>query len=229
MNIGSQCRLGAGAVGHKIPHQQGDTRCRGLAEIHQSLEIAVSSDSERNPEPTSICCQQLQFLVSSLRQRSMPPRGPRVRILLPPAANEATQRLCRPGRRASRTHPRGKRRLRSFSAVKSPWQCGGLNTSVGSRRTYPYEFVLNGGIFWRYNRSVCDRAWPHILRRRDIFADVTSYAGPGSGLGLQHRRRCARRPCRVLFVVLGFPYVLFLAMGFYLLSAWAPRLQKAQP
>jgi hypothetical protein len=91
------------------------------------------------------------------------------------------------------------------------------------------DLFLNGGIFWRYIVP-CAIVLGPIFFAGVIFAQTLRHTpDPAQALGSNIAGAVLGGLAESFSVVLGFHYLLFVAMGFYLLSAWAPRLQKAQP
>jgi spermidine synthase len=113
--------------------------------------------------------------------------------------------------------------------VPLPWQYGGLILLLGAGVLVPMDLFLNGGIFWRYIVP-CAIVLGPIFFAGVIFAQTLPHTpDPAQALGSNIAGAVLGGLAESFSVVLGFHYLLFVAMGFYLLSAWAPRLQKAQP
>jgi len=113
------------------------------------------------------------------------------------------------------------------SRVRLAWHYGGLILVLGSGVLVPVDLFLNGGILWRYVVP-CAIVLGPIFFAGVIFAMTFRNApNPDQAMGSNIAGAVLGGLAESFSTVLGFQYLLFVAIGFYLLSAWLPRLEKS--
>jgi hypothetical protein len=114
-----------------------------------------------------------------------------------------------------------------LSRVRLPWHYAGLMLLLGAGVVVPMDLFLSGGILWRYVVP-CAIALGPIFFAGVIFAHAfRDTPNPDQALGSNIAGAVLGGLAESFSAVLGFQYLLFVAIGFYLFSAWLPRLQKA--
>jgi SAM-dependent methyltransferase len=114
-----------------------------------------------------------------------------------------------------------------LSRVRLAWHYCGLLLLLGAGVLVPTDLFLSGGIVWRYVIP-CMIVLGPIFFAAVIFAQQFREApNPDRALGSNIAGAVLGGLAESCSAVLGFQYLLFVAIGFYLFSAWLPRLQRA--
>ena len=107
------------------------------------------------------------------------------------------------------------------------WHYLGLVVVLTAAALIPLEMFLTGGVLWRY-LAPCALALGPVLFAGVIFAvSFRNAAQPDLALGSNIAGAVVGGLAESFSMLLGFQHLLFLALAFYLLSAWTPRLRTA--
>jgi hypothetical protein len=107
------------------------------------------------------------------------------------------------------------------------WHYLGLVAVLTAAAMIPLDVFLTGGILWRYT-APCVLALGPVFFAGVIFARSFGNAGqPDLALGSNIAGSVVGGIAESLSMLLGFQHLLLLALVFYLLSAWSPRLRTA--
>src|SRR6266436_1583865 len=110
--------------------------------------------------------------------------------------------------------------------IQLPWHYCGLLAFLAAGIIVPLDLFLSGGILWRYIVP-CIIALGPILFAGVIFAQTfRGTSNPDQALGSNIAGAVLGGLAESLSAVLGFQYLLLVAIGFYLLSVWPPRLRQ---
>src|SRR6266446_4654517 len=111
--------------------------------------------------------------------------------------------------------------------VRLRWHYCGLLALLAAGTIVPLDLFLSGGIVWRYIVP-CAIALGPILFAGVIFAQTfRDTPNPDQALGSNIAGAVLGGLAESLSAVLGFQHLLLVAIGFYLLSAWPPRVDRA--
>jgi hypothetical protein len=107
------------------------------------------------------------------------------------------------------------------------WHYLGLVVVLTAAALIPLEMFLTGGVLWRY-LAPCALALGPVFFAGVIFAvSFRNAAQPDLALGSNIAGAVVGGLTESFSMLLGFQHLLFLALAFYLLSAWTPRLRTA--
>ena len=105
------------------------------------------------------------------------------------------------------------------------WHYLGLVVVLTAAALIPLEMFLTGGVLWRY-LAPCALALGPVFFAGVIFAvSFRNAAQPDLALGSNIAGAVVGGIAESFSMLLGFQHLLFLALVFYLLSAWTPRLR----
>jgi SAM-dependent methyltransferase len=115
-----------------------------------------------------------------------------------------------------------------FPAARLVWHYGGLLLFLVAGIIAPLDLFLSGGLIWRYVVPSVLALGP-MLFAGVIFARLFRDArNPDQAFGSNIAGSVVGGLSESLSMVLGFRYLLLLAMLFYVLSAWAPSVRLAK-
>jgi hypothetical protein len=105
------------------------------------------------------------------------------------------------------------------------WHYLGLVVVLTAAALIPLDVFLTGGVLWRY-MAPCALALGPVFFAGVIFArSFRNAAQPDLALGSNIAGSVVGGLAESFSMLLGFQHLLFLALIFYLLSAWTPRLR----
>ena len=104
----------------------------------------------------------------------------------------------------------------------------GLLIFITAGVSFPVDTFLNGGILWRYVAPCILTLGPMFFAGVIFAVSFRGTTNPDVAFGSNIAGAVSGGLAKSFSMLLGFRYLLLLAMLFYLLAAWSPRLRRAR-